>query len=88
MGASKKEIAAQLFISTRTVEATARNIYEKVGCQKASELSAWWFCTRFGISFDLSPVKRSIMSIALLLIILPGTLFYGNVMIRTPSSTG
>lgn len=30
-GASKKEVADMLFISTRTVENTARNIYAKVG---------------------------------------------------------
>lgn len=30
-GASKKEVADILFISTRTVENTARNIYAKVG---------------------------------------------------------
>lgn len=32
-GASKKEVADMLFISTRTVENTARNIYAKVGIQ-------------------------------------------------------
>lgn len=36
-GASKKEVADILFISTRTVENTARNIYAKVGIQKATE---------------------------------------------------
>lgn len=35
-GASKKEVADMLFISTRTVENTARNIYAKVGIQKAT----------------------------------------------------
>lgn len=33
-GASKKEVADILFISTRTVENTARNIYAKVGIQR------------------------------------------------------
>ena len=40
-GASKKEVADKLFISTRTVENTARNIYAKTGIQKATELCVW-----------------------------------------------
>lgn len=76
-GAAKKEVADRLFISVRTVENTARNIYEKIRIQKATELSVWWFCTHCGVSFDLSPIKRQILSIALLLIILP-QLGYSN----------
>lgn len=67
-GAAKKEIASHLFISERTVENHVRNIYEKVGCQKANELSAWWFCTRFNISFTLSPLAGRIIAISLLVI--------------------
>lgn len=70
-GATKKEIANKLFISVRTVENTARNIFQKTGVTKANELSAWWFCTHYSISFDLSPIKRTIIAIALLLIIIP-----------------
>lgn len=70
-GAAKKEVADQLFISVRTVENTARNIYEKIGIQKATELCVWWFCTHCGVSFDLSPIKRKIVSIAIILITLP-----------------
>lgn len=60
-GASKKDVANRLFISERTVENHARNIYAKVGCQKINELCAWWFCTKFHISFDLSPLKRKVI---------------------------
>ena len=70
-GAAKKEVADQLCISTRTVENTTRNIYEKVGIQKATELCVWWFCTHCGISFDLSPIKRQLLSVAFLLMMLP-----------------
>lgn len=86
-GAAKKEVADQLYISVRTVENTARNIYEKIGIQKATELCVWWFCTHCGVSFDLSPIKRKILSIALLLITLP-QIGYNNDdvvrMFRTP----
>lgn len=34
-GAAKKEVADRLSISPRTVENTARNIYSKIGIQKA-----------------------------------------------------
>lgn len=60
-GASKKDVANRLFISERTVENHARNIYAKVGCQKINELCAWWFCAKFHISFDLSPLKRKVI---------------------------
>ena len=70
-GGSKKEIANRLFLSERTVENHIKNIYAKVECGKSNELSAWWFCTRFNISFDLSPLKRSIAGFILLMILLP-----------------
>lgn len=68
-GAAKKEIADQFFISERTVENTARHIYEKTMVTKANELSAWWFCTHFNIPFDLSPMKRRIGALAFLTLI-------------------
>ena len=70
-GATKKDVANRLFISERTVENTARSIYEKTGVTKSNELSAWWFCTRFHISFDLSPLKRSLTALILLVILIP-----------------
>lgn len=75
-GACKKEIATHLYISVRTVENHFRNIYFKTECTKATELSAWWFCTRYQISFTLSPLVRKIAAIILLMIYLSGT--YGN----------
>lgn len=70
-GAAKKEVADKLFISTRTVENTARHIYEKVGVSKSNELSAWWFCTKFKISFDLSPLKKCIVAYLMLILVIP-----------------
>lgn len=70
-GAAKKEVADRLFISPRTVENTARNIYEKIGIQKATELCVWWFCTHCGVSFDLSPIKRTLIACFFLVILIP-----------------
>jgi len=67
-GSSKKEVAHLLFISERTVDQHVRNIYEKTGCDKINELSAWWFCNRFNISFNLSPlVSKAIAGILLII---------------------
>jgi DNA-binding CsgD family transcriptional regulator len=68
-GASKKEVANHLNVSERTVENHARNIYGKIGCGKVNELSAWWFCTKFNISFDLSPLKRFMITCVFLSIL-------------------
>jgi DNA-binding CsgD family transcriptional regulator len=65
-GAAKKDISNRLFISERTVENHARAIYEKVGCGKVNELSAWWFCTHFNIPFDLSPLKQKVVACMIL----------------------
>lgn len=81
-GAAKKDIARRLFISERTVENHTRSIYEKTGCSKVNELSAWWFCTHFHISFDLSPLKRGIIAAFLLMIVLPQALSFDNGMVR------
>ena len=69
-GACKKEAASLLNISVRTVENHARNIYEKVGCRAVNELSAWWFCTRYNISFDLSPLKRRVITTIMTILLL------------------
>jgi len=74
-GAAKKEVAAHLFISTRTVENTARNIYAKLQIQKATELTVWWFCTSFHVSFNLSPLKRQVLAIIMLVILIPSEIF-------------
>ena len=64
-GASKKEVASKLFVSTRTVENTA------LGIQKATELCVWWFCTKCGVPVSLDPLKRAFTAILLLLVLLP-----------------
>lgn len=81
-GASKKEIAERLFISTRTVENTARSIYHKTGVQKATELCVWWFCTKYGVKTSLDPLKRAFVALLLLLIFLPYELMQGGELYR------
>ena len=70
-GASKKEVANRLFISSRTVENTARNIYQKLGIQKATELCVWWFCTKCGVPVSLDPLKRAFIAVILLIAYVP-----------------
>ena len=69
-GAAKKDVAEHLIIAERTVENHARSIYEKTGCSKVNELSAWWFCTRFNISFDLSPLRRAAAAVATVVLLM------------------
>jgi len=68
-GAAKKEVADRLCISERTVENHARSIFGKTGCNKVNELSAWWFCVKFDISFDLSPLKRAVTAVAMMCLV-------------------
>ena len=70
-GASKKETADRLFISPRTVENSVRNIYAKIGIQKATELCVWWFCNKCGVSVSLDPLKRAFIATVLLIAFLP-----------------
>ncbi len=82
-GAAKKEVADQLQISPRTVENTARHIYEKIGIQKATELCVYWFCSRCGVDPSLDPLKRAFIALALLIVFLP----YDYANATTPSVT-
>ena len=67
-GAEKKEAADMLCVSYNTIVSHARSIYEKLGIQKSTELSVWYFCTRFHISFNLSPIARRFLAIFLLVV--------------------
>lgn len=71
-GASVKEVAFALQVKIKTVDNVVQKVYKKVGCSKINELSAWWFCTHFNISFDLSPMARSVVASVLLSIFMIG----------------
>lgn len=92
-GASKKEVPDLLPvkpgrspIAIRTVENTVRNIYSKLGIQKANELSAWYFCTHFNISLNLSPLKRKIVAFCFLVVMIPAEIYSANSFIRPATS--
>lgn len=83
-GASKKEVPDLLRklyggreISVRTVENIARNIYAKLHLNKASELSAWYFCECHQVDDSLSPIKRlrqTVLGVVLLVLLTPQVL--------------
>ncbi len=65
-GSAKKEIADKLHLSVRTIENHSRNIFQKIGIQKSTELSVFWFCTQYKISLSDSPIAIKIVSCLLL----------------------
>lgn len=69
-GASAKEIADSLHVSTVTIQNHLHNVKDKLHIQKATEIAAYFFCHKFNISIDLSPLKRQIGSIAMILLII------------------
>lgn len=73
-GSSQKEVASDLGISRHTVDNIIRSIYKKLKIGKINELSAWWFCSHFNISFDLSPLTRTYVALSLLTIFTYGEL--------------
>lgn len=86
-GATKKEIAAKLFIDVRTVENHVRSIYEKTGVTKANELSALWFCSRYNISVDFSPIKRCYTALFFLVILIPLEVISNQYALRSLTSS-
>lgn len=88
-GASKKEIPNLLTIpdgkspiSVHTVENLTTSIYSKLQIQKVSELCTIYFCSRFHISMDLSPIKRRLAVIVLLLLLIPELSTVSSEMLR------
>jgi len=65
-GLAQKEIAERLRLSIHTVDVTLRHAKEKLHIQKSTELSAWYFITRYHIRIDLPKVKRAMISLSFL----------------------
>lgn len=66
IGLSAKEIAEEVGSTPNTINTHLKNIKERLGLQKASELVAYYWCEVFGSS--LEEQKRQMMSIFLLMI--------------------
>ena len=57
-GASAKETADYLNLSTVTVQNHIHNIKKKLRIQKSTEICVYYFCKYFNISKNLSPIKN------------------------------
>ena len=58
-GYLKKEIADELEISYNTVDNHVRNIYEKLGIGKETDLTRWYFFQKLDVRL-VNPFKRAI----------------------------
>lgn len=68
-GLAQKEIAEKLRLSGHTVDVTLRKAKEKLHLQKSTELSAWYFISKYNIKIDLPQVKRAMISLSFLSLI-------------------
>lgn len=59
-GMAKKEVANYLRITTATVDATLRPIYQKTGCQKINELTGWWISRKYALEIDFKKLKKEL----------------------------
>ena len=85
-GHTKKEIAMKRGRSLSTVNNQISRLFEKSNVRKDTEFTTWYFCTRFHISYDLLPIHRSFISIALLILITLSVLFETNPLYRARAS--
>jgi DNA-binding CsgD family transcriptional regulator len=69
LGQSKKEVAYYTHRSVYTVETTVKNIYSKLGFNKVSDLVLWYCGQHFGISLQITELKKKIIATCLLLLI-------------------
>ena len=68
LGQSKKEVAYDTHRSIYTVETTVKNIYEKLGFNKLSDLVLWYCGVQFHIEMEIGELRRKIIGFGLLLI--------------------
>lgn len=62
-GYSIKETADMLSMPINTVKSTLKAIYQKIGIQKATELSKFVFCRRFHIPLSMCEPTRQVIAI-------------------------
>lgn len=68
LGESKKEVAYKTNRSVFTVETTVKNIYQKLGFNKLSDLVLWYCGQTFDISLQISERKKQVLSIIFLIL--------------------
>lgn len=69
---SDKEAADILHVSTRTIVNHKQNMFHKLGINKATELSAYYWCQKFNTKFDLTEFKKQLTAILLFACLIPG----------------
>lgn len=69
LGESKKEVAYKTHRSIYTVETTVKNIYEKLGFSKISDLVLWYCGQMFDISYQISERKRQVLTTIILVLV-------------------
>jgi len=68
LGQSKKEVAYDTHRSIYTVETIVKNVYEKLGFNKVSDLVLWYCGVQFNIDREIAELRRRIIGFALLII--------------------
>jgi DNA-binding CsgD family transcriptional regulator len=68
-GLSQKEIADILGISQNTVDNTIRNLKERTGFNKMTELAVWKFAQARGISIDFKELRKKVIAAACLFLV-------------------
>lgn len=76
VGFSDKEAADALHVSSRTIVNHKANIFEKLGLNKATELTAWYWNREFNGKMNLSELKRQAIVSLFVFIIIPSTLSF------------
>lgn len=84
---SKKEAADALNRSLYTIETTIKNVYERLGINKISDLTLWFCGVKFGISDQVEAFKNVAFAIALVLIISLEVINNDIISIQEPFST-
>lgn len=88
VGYSDKEAADVLCVSTRTVVNHKQNIFTKLGISKSTELSAWYWCRKFDVKFDLSEIKKQAIAVFFLTVLLPSSIDFDHNLFRRSSKSG
>jgi len=82
-GLSQDEVACHLEISRHTVDELLRRSKRKLGLQKATELTAWYYTRKYHIQLQLSDKLRRLVSAALLGLAMFALIAEHTEMIRT-----